>query len=88
VLVALPNEHTLSRFAVSAGRSVGNAIERNRAKRLIRESIRPLIPIIPPGWDVLLLARNRLESANLEQTRVAVENLLKQASLLQDDCGK
>ena len=57
VLIVLANEKDRSQFAVSAGRSVGNAVERNRAKRLLRECIRPKIGQIAPGWDVVFIAR-------------------------------
>ena len=88
MLVALQNEHTLSRFAVSAGRSLGNAVGRNRAKRLIRESLRPLIPAISPGWDILFLARRKIVGASLDQVRAALETLLERASLVQNERGR
>jgi len=53
VLISQPNELNISRFGISAGRSVGNAVHRNRAKRQIRESLRPLLPSIKSGWDVV-----------------------------------
>ena len=85
VLVALPNESGTSRFAVSAGRSVGNAVQRNRAKRLIREALRPLIPSVQPGWDILFLARQSLAEAEFLNAQGAL-NLLLQQSRLTDVC--
>ena len=46
-----------ARVGVAAGKRVGGAAQRNRAKRLLREGVRPLYPFIDAGWDVLLLAR-------------------------------
>jgi ribonuclease P protein component len=88
VLVALPNELGTTRFAVSAGRSVGNAVQRNRAKRLIREAVRPLIPSVRPGWDVLLLARHALAEAEFLKAQAAVNLLLQRSRLIEDshDC--
>jgi ribonuclease P protein component len=83
VLVALPNELGSSRFAVSAGRSVGNAVQRNRAKRLIREALRPLTPCIKPGWDVLLLARQSLVEAGFMKTQGALILLLQRSCLIE-----
>ncbi len=82
VLVALPNDLGGSRFAVSAGRSVGNAVQRNRAKRLIREAVRPLIPQVRPGWDVLFLARHSLAEAEFSQTQEVIILLLQRSFLL------
>ena len=85
VLVALPNELESSRFAVSAGRSVGNSVQRNRAKRLIREALRPLLPDIKPGWDVLLLARHSLAGAEFLQTQEVLKLLLQRSRLFETD---
>jgi ribonuclease P protein component len=72
VLVALPNDLGKSRLAVSAGRSLGGAVERNRAKRLLREAIRPNIPSVMPGWDCLFLARQSILTAPFQHITTAV----------------
>jgi len=84
VLIALPNGMERSRFGIAAGRSVGKAVERNRAKRLVREGLRPLTPQIEPGWDILLLARTSMAKSNLDSTRQALRTLLSRAHLLKD----
>ena len=81
VLVALPNEQVKPRLAVSAGRSLGGAVDRNRAKRLLREAIRPNIPSISPGWDCLFLARRPILTATFPNITSAVTALLHQAHL-------
>lgn len=45
-----------SRFGLSVGKRVGNAVERNRVKRLIREGFRLEQHAIPPGLDVVFSA--------------------------------
>ena len=84
VLVALPNERDTSRFGFSAGRSVGKAVQRNRAKRLMREAMRSVRESVRQGWDILLLARRPLADATYWQTQSAVISLLEQADLLED----
>ncbi len=81
VLIAQKNELGILRFAVSAGRRVGNAVRRNRAKRLLREAIRSLIPDIAPGWDFVILARQPMEKATFIQTQEALIRLLQRAKL-------
>ncbi len=70
------------KVGVAAGRTVGTAVHRNRAKRLLREAIRPLIPNLTSGLDLILIARPGLASASLEETRQALLTLLQRAQIL------
>lgn len=82
VLVAQAAELPRVRLGVAAGRMVGNAVQRNRAKRLLREAVRPILPGLPPGWDVILIARPGVAVASLEETRMALTTLLRRAGLI------
>jgi ribonuclease P protein component len=46
-----------SRFGVSVGRKIGNAVTRNRVKRTIREALDQLEPQLADGLDYVVLAR-------------------------------
>ncbi|HEY3474428.1 MAG TPA: ribonuclease P protein component [Anaerolineales bacterium] len=70
------------KVGVAAGRTVGTAVYRNRAKRLLREAMRPLLPNIITGLDLILIARPGLASASLEVTRQALLTLLQRAQIL------
>lgn len=76
--------HSLSRFAVTAGNSVGNAVQRNRAKRIIRSALRELIQDIRPGYNGILIARQSLITSNCEEVKEALESLIRQAELIQN----
>ena len=75
-------DHPHVKVGVAAGRTVGTAVYRNRAKRLLREAMRTLLPNIASGFDLILIARPSLSSATLEETRQALLTLLKRAQLL------
>jgi ribonuclease P protein component len=83
VLVSLPNALGYTRFAVSAGRTVGNAVKRNRAKRMLREAIRSHMNKITPGWDVVMVARQPLPDARFQEVDEAVKLLLLRAHLIE-----
>jgi len=82
VLIALPNNEGEVRIGVSAGRSVGNAVWRNRAKRRIRAIVAPLLPNLKSGWDVVFLARRPISSATHLELAQAIYQLFQRAHLL------
>lgn len=82
VLICLPNDLPDSRFGFTASRRIGNAVKRNRARRLIRESVRRLRPQITPGWDVVFVARNPIVGTSFQEVDAACRQLLTKADLL------
>ena len=82
VLIASANELEHVRIGVAAGRSVGNAVERNRAKRLLRAASNALLPHIQHGYDLLLIARKPILDQKSPAVQGALEQKLKQAGLL------
>ncbi|HJR80186.1 MAG TPA: ribonuclease P protein component [Anaerolineales bacterium] len=77
-----PVDQPRVKVGVAAGRAVGTAVHRNRAKRLLREAMRTLLPEITPGLDLILIARSGLISASFEETRQALLTLLQRAQIL------
>ena len=73
------------RVGVAAGKTNGSAIHRNRAKRLLREAMRPMLTSLASGWDLVLIARPRLVTATLADTRLALTALLQRAQILPAD---
>ncbi len=82
VLIVQAHEQPRVKVGVAAGRTVGTAVHRNRAKRLLREAMRTLIPDIASNLDLVLIARPALVSATLEDARHALLILLQRAKLL------
>ncbi|MDH5507690.1 MAG: ribonuclease P protein component [Anaerolineae bacterium] len=82
VLIAFPNQIAQTRIGVSAGRAVGGAVQRNRAKRILRAAVVPLMSSIPPGYDIALLARRKILGEKSTALQPVIASLLKKANIL------
>ncbi|MBC8331539.1 MAG: ribonuclease P protein component [Anaerolineae bacterium] len=82
VLVISPNELQISRFGISASKAVGNAVQRNRVKRQLREIIRSELVHITSGWDMVVIARSKITQAHFAEIHQALEHLLSKAGLI------
>lgn len=82
VLVARASELDHIRVGVVAGRGVGNAAKRNRAKRVLRAAMRSMQGSVRAGWDLVLIARAPLLTAESAEVIEALGALLRRAGLV------
>ncbi|WP_295088121.1 ribonuclease P protein component [Ruminococcus sp.] len=57
VIYVRPNGKPFNRLGITAGKKVGNAVCRNRAKRIIRLAYRNFEINMPVGMDIVIVAR-------------------------------
>ena len=57
VIYVRPNGRPFNRLGITAGKKVGNAVCRNRAKRLIRLAYQCSEVNMPVGMDIVIVAR-------------------------------
>lgn len=85
VLGAVANDLARVRVGVSASRRIGGAVKRVRARRLIREAVRPRLDGMGDGWDLVFIARAPLGNATFQDVDRAVAQLLRRAKLLSEN---
>jgi ribonuclease P protein component len=80
VLKAMPNQLEISRYGISVSKRIGNAVVRNRVKRLLREILR--VTALNPGWDLILIARSPASGTDYHRLQQSVFGLLSRAKIL------
>lgn len=67
------------RLGITAGKKVGNAVCRNRAKRVITAAFREVLPQISVGYDFIIVARTRILTAKSTDVAKSLNKILKSA---------
>ena len=74
-----PEKKYYNRFGLSVGKKVGGAVERNRAKRIMRAAYRSIEPELRTGFLVVMAPRDGIKTAKStdieRELRVAFERL-------------
>jgi len=73
-----------TRVGFAVGRRVGNAVIRNRTRRLLREAVRSLIPRLVP-CDVVVVARPEIAQARLPELETGLTDAAMRAGLIRSD---
>jgi ribonuclease P protein component len=61
-----PAAGSVPRVGVTASRKIGGAVQRNRAKRLVREAFRATRRLFPPDVDMVVIVRTALGTLRLD----------------------
>jgi ribonuclease P protein component len=84
VLAWTPNDVARVRIGFVVSKRISKlAVERNYIKRLLSEAIRPSLPELIAGWDIVLTARAPIASADLRSIRQDIVTVLQRARLLE-----
>ncbi len=81
---ALKTKRPLVRVGLTVGKGVGNAVKRNRAKRLLRVAFDNVSVGISGGYDIIIVARNRIDGKTSIQVTHDLKNAFNRLNIIED----
>lgn len=84
VLIYRRTNQSTARIGFSITKKFGNAVQRNRIKRQLREIVRSRIDQIKNGYDIILVVRKNAKDVSYWELDGAVHNLLSRARLYRE----
>ena len=74
VTYIVKNKLGINRIGITTSKKIGNAVERNRARRIIKVAYRNCCTQRKTGYDLVFVARNKTVKSNSNQ----IYNVMKQ----------
>lgn len=82
VLYYRKNDQENSKFGFSISKKIGNAVVRNRIKRILRECCRINRDKIVNGYNIIFVARSKIKGINYHLVEKEMLAMLEKAGLL------
>ncbi|MCF8010175.1 MAG: ribonuclease P protein component [Clostridiales bacterium] len=85
VLLSLKNNYDSARFGFSISKRIGNAVKRNRLRRLFKEICRLNMDSFEPGYNYVIIARKGIKDCDFYEVKI---NIITMAKKLQKKINK
>ncbi len=88
VTYAMPNKTDRCRVGITASKKIGNAVTRNRARRVIRAAYTELLPSASAGYDIVFVARGRTAFKKSTEIAAVMSQQLCELGILEAQTGE
>jgi ribonuclease P protein component len=82
VLIYKSNNLGYTRTAFVSSKKVGNSVERNRSRRIMREAYRSFSNRVTKGMDIIMIARNTINGAGMNEVERSMYGVFKSCGLI------
>jgi ribonuclease P protein component len=73
-------DSSCARLGITAPRAIGNAVDRNRIKRRVREAFRLHRAELAPRWDIVLNPRRAVLGASFAEIERALQKVIQRCN--------
>lgn len=85
VTIVLKNRAGKCRYGITTGKKIGGAVQRNRARRIIRAAFFSFADKLPAGYDLVFVARGKTPFLKSTDVAAAMSRHLHAAGLLKGE---
>lgn len=82
VTYVMKNRLGQTRVGITSGKKIGNAVKRNRARRLIRAAFSEYEGRLNGDYDIVFVARTKTAQVKMQQVQQQMEDQLKKLGVL------
>ena len=74
-----------TRVGITSGKKIGNAVTRNRARRVIRAAYQAVMPEISGNWDIVFVARSKTPYTKSTKVQSVMQEQLSKLGVIKGE---
>lgn len=84
VTYAMKNRCGETRVGITSGKKIGNAVKRNRSRRVIRAAFSQYEQRLNGSWDIVFVARTKTSTVKMQEVASEMGSQLKALGMIND----
>ena len=84
VVYVLNNHLKINRIGITVSKKLGNAVKRNRARRVMKEAYRLNQQMFKLGYDIIIVGRSRSVTAKMYEVEDCLQKIMSKHNLMKE----